>query len=69
MGRAQLCDVQGRRREKSLMTHKVKREYWKKDKGYDAKECCVVDKTIGKEYSMWFPFGHHLIPNVIIPTK
>ncbi len=51
------------------MTHKVKREYWKKDKGYDAKECCVVDKTIGKEYSMWFPFGHHLIPNVIIPTK
>jgi hypothetical protein len=41
----------------------------KKDKGYDVKECCFVDKTIGEEYFMCFLFGHHPIPDMIIPTK
>jgi hypothetical protein len=29
----------------------------KEDKGYDAKECYFVDKTIIEEYFVCFPFG------------
>jgi hypothetical protein len=38
----------------------------KEDKGYDAKECRFVDKTIGEEYYMCFPFGHQPILDVTI---
>ncbi len=41
----------------------------KEDKGYDVKECRFVDKTIEDEYSMWFPFAHHLIPYMTIMTE
>jgi hypothetical protein len=38
----------------------------KEDKGYNAKEYRFVDKTIGEEYSVCFPFGHHPILDMTI---
>jgi hypothetical protein len=38
----------------------------KEDKGFDAKECCIVVETIREEYDVCFPFGIALLPNVEI---
>jgi hypothetical protein len=38
----------------------------KEEKGFDAKECCLVVETIGEEYDVYFLFGTPLVLNVEI---
>ncbi len=52
--------TKAQKKEKILKTIVLEKE----EKGFDAKECHFVAKSIGEEYDICFLFGHTLVPNV-----
>ncbi len=38
----------------------------KEEKGFYAKDCCLVVETIGEKYDVYFLFNTALVPNVEI---